>query len=117
MLLPIIERHIPIIADEAVEAEFGTGALKMTPGHDPVDFEIGQRHGLPAIVAIAGDGTMNAEAGPYEGMDRFEARERIVADLRAARADREDRDRTDIRSAIASAAARSSSRSSASSGS
>jgi len=80
-LLPIIERQIPIIADEAVEAEFGTGALKITPGHDPVDFEIGQRHGLPAIVAVAGDGTMNAEAGPYEGMDRFECRTRMVADV------------------------------------
>jgi valyl-tRNA synthetase len=81
VLLPIIERQIPIIADEAVEAEFGTGALKITPGHDPVDFEIGQRHGLPAIVSVAGDGTMNAEAGPYAGMDRFECRRMIVADL------------------------------------
>jgi len=80
-LLPIIERQIPIIADEAVDPEFGTGALKITPGHDPVDFEIGQRHGLSAIVAVAGDGTMNAEAGPYEGMDRFECRKIIVADL------------------------------------
>ncbi len=81
VLLPIIERHIPIIADEAVDPEFGTGALKITPGHDAVDFEIAQRHGLPAIVAIAPDGTMNAEAGPYEGMDRFECRKAIVADL------------------------------------
>ena len=80
-LLTIIERQIPIIADEAVDPEFGTGALKITPGHDPVDFEIGQRHGLSAIVAVAGDGTMNAEAGPYEGMDRFECRKIIVADL------------------------------------
>jgi valyl-tRNA synthetase len=80
-LLPIIERQIPVIADEAVDPEFGTGALKITPGHDPVDFEIGQRHGLPAIVAVAGDGTMNAGAGPYEGIDRFEARRMIVADL------------------------------------
>src|SRR6266542_4325445 len=80
-LLQIIERQIPIIADEAVDPEFGTGALKITPGHDPVDFEIGQRHGLSAIVAVAGDGTMNAEAGPYEGMDRFECRKIIVADL------------------------------------
>jgi len=80
-LLPIIERQIPIIADEAVDPEFGTGALKITPGHDPLDFEIGQRHGLPAIVAVAGDGTMNAEAGPYKGMDRFECRKIIVADL------------------------------------
>ena len=80
-LLPIIERQIPIIADEAVDPEFGTGALKITPGHDPVDFEIGQRHGLPAIVVVGGDGTMNAEAGPYQGMDRFETRKIIVADL------------------------------------
>ena len=81
VLLPVIERQMPIIADEQVEADFGTGALKITPGHDPVDLDIAQRHGLPAIVAMAGDGMMNAEAGPYEGMDRFEARTRIVADL------------------------------------
>ena len=80
-LLPIIERQIPIIADEAVDPEFGTGALKITPGHDPVDYEIGQRHGLAAIVAVTGDGTMNSAAGPYEGMDRFECRKIIVADL------------------------------------
>jgi len=66
-----------------VDPEFGTGALKITPGHDPLDFEIGERHKLPAIVAVALDGTMNSEAGPYEGMDRFEARERIVADIEA----------------------------------
>jgi valyl-tRNA synthetase len=81
-LLPIIERHIPVIADDAVDPAYGTGALKITPGHDPVDFEIGQRHGLQPIVAIAADGTMNAEAGPYEGMDRFDARKTIVADLK-----------------------------------
>ncbi len=81
VLLPIIERHIPIIADEAVDPEFGTGALKITPGHDIVDFEIGERHGLRAIVAVAADGTMNEEAGPYQGMDRFECRRAIVADL------------------------------------
>ncbi len=80
-LLPIIGRHIPIIADDAVDPEFGTGALKITPGHDTVDFEIGERHGLPAIVAVAADGTMNEEAGPYTGMDRFECRRAIVADL------------------------------------
>jgi valyl-tRNA synthetase len=80
-LLPIIERHIPVIADDAVDPAYGTGALKITPGHDPVDFEIGQRHGVQPIVAIAADGTMNAEAGPYEGMDRFDARKTIVADL------------------------------------
>jgi valyl-tRNA synthetase len=81
VLLPIIERHIPVISDDAVDPEFGTGALKITPGHDPTDFEIGERHGLPAIVAVNTDGTMNAEAGPYNGMDRFETRELIVKDL------------------------------------
>ncbi|HET8944731.1 MAG TPA: valine--tRNA ligase, partial [Dehalococcoidia bacterium] len=81
VLLPIIERHIPVIADDAVDPEFGTGALKITPGHDPTDFDIGERHGLPAIVAVNTDGTMNAEAGPYNGMDRFETRELIVKDL------------------------------------
>jgi valyl-tRNA synthetase len=81
VLLPVIERHIPVIADDVVDPEFGTGALKITPGHDPVDFEIGERHGLPSIVAIAQDATMNEEAGPYNGVDRFEARKLIVADL------------------------------------
>ncbi len=80
-LLPIIERAIPVIADEQVDPKFGTGALKITPGHDAVDFEIGERHNLAAIVAIAPDGTMNQEAGPYQGQDRFEARKAIVADL------------------------------------
>jgi valyl-tRNA synthetase len=83
VLLPVIERPIPVIADDAVDPEFGTGAVKVTPGHDPNDFEIGERHGLPAIVAMNLDATMNAEAGPYEGLDRFEARERIVADIEA----------------------------------
>ncbi|MBI1885576.1 MAG: valine--tRNA ligase [Chloroflexi bacterium] len=80
-LLPVIERRIPIIADEAVDPKFGTGALKITPGHDQLDFEIGERHGLRAIVAVNGDGTMNAEAGPYEGMDRFQCKEVILRDL------------------------------------
>jgi valyl-tRNA synthetase len=80
-LLPIIERPIPIIADDAVDPEFGTGALKITPGHDAVDLEIGERHGLPCIVSVGPDGTMNKEAGPYLGMDRFECRDVIVADL------------------------------------
>jgi valyl-tRNA synthetase len=83
VLLPIIERHIPVIADDAVDPDFGTGAVKITPGHDPTDFEIGERHGLPAIVAMNPDATMNVEAGPYEGLDRFDARERIAADLEA----------------------------------
>ncbi|MEE8346128.1 MAG: valine--tRNA ligase [Dehalococcoidia bacterium] len=80
-LLPIIERRIPIIADDAVDPEFGTGALKITPGHDIVDFEIGERHGLKAIVAVGPDGTMNEESGPYVGRDRFQCRDDIVADL------------------------------------
>ncbi|MDO8616746.1 MAG: valine--tRNA ligase [Dehalococcoidia bacterium] len=82
-LLPIIERHIPIIADDQVDPKFGTGALKITPGHDAVDFEIGGRHGLPAIVAIGPDGAMNEHAGPYQGLDRFETRTAIAADLEA----------------------------------
>ena len=80
-LLPIINREIVIVADEAIDPEFGTGALKVTPGHDPVDFEIGQRHGLPVINSIALDATMTEEAGPYRGMDRFECRRAIVRDL------------------------------------
>ena len=79
--LPIIGRELAIVADEAIEREFGSGALKVTPGHDLLDFEIGQRHKLPTINAIELDGTMNAEAGPYEGMERFACREKIVRDL------------------------------------
>jgi valyl-tRNA synthetase len=81
VLLPVIQREIPVIADDAIEMEFGTGTLKVTPGHDPVDFEIGQRHNLPRINAMNLDATLNAEAGPYAGMDRFEARTVIVRDL------------------------------------
>jgi len=80
-LLPIMERRIPVIADEAVDPAFGTGALKITPGHDPVDFEVGQRHGLETISAINLDATMSDAAGPYKGMDRFECRTAIVKDL------------------------------------
>ena len=81
VLLPIMERPIPIIADEAVGVEFGTGALKVTPGHDPVDFELGQRHGLPLVNVMNLDGTMNENAGRYQGIERFEARRRIVEEL------------------------------------
>jgi valyl-tRNA synthetase len=81
VLLPIMGRQIPVVADEAVEMEFGTGSLKITPGHDQVDFEVGQRHGLPTIVAIGLDAMMNEEAGRYNGMERFECRNAIVADL------------------------------------
>ncbi|HWO94433.1 MAG TPA: valine--tRNA ligase, partial [Dehalococcoidia bacterium] len=82
VLLPLMNRPIPVIADEAVQTEFGTGALKITPGHDPVDFEIGERHDLPTISAIDLNGVLNAEAGPFEGMDRDRAREKIVERLR-----------------------------------
>jgi len=82
--LPLTNRTIPIIADEYVKSDFGAGALKITPGHDKNDFEIGQRHGLEVIGVIGPDGRMNELAGAYEGMDRFDARERMVEDLEAA---------------------------------
>ncbi|MBI2165183.1 MAG: valine--tRNA ligase [Chloroflexi bacterium] len=80
-VLPVLKRRLPVIADEAVQMEFGTGALKITPGHDPTDFEVGQRHGLPIVVAIDPDGMMNREAGPYSGMDRAQCRKAIVEEL------------------------------------
>jgi valyl-tRNA synthetase len=75
--------RIRVVADEAVDPEFGTGVVKVTPGHDPVDFEIGRRHGLPIRSVIGFDGRMTAEAGRYAGLDRFECRRRIVEDLKA----------------------------------
>jgi len=81
LLLPLLHRRIPIVADRAVEPEFGTGAVKVTPAHDPTDFAIGQRHKLPQVQVIGFDARMTAEAGPYAGQDRFEARENVVADL------------------------------------
>ncbi len=83
-ILPVIGREIPIIADEAVDASFGTGAVKVTPAHDPVDFEIGLRHDLPRIQVIGFDGKMTSEAGPYVGQDRYEARKNLVEDLKSA---------------------------------
>ncbi len=80
-VLPVIGRAIPIIPDEAVDVQFGAGALKVTPGHDPNDFEIGQRHDLPTVSILNLDGTMNENAGPYRGQDRLEARQNIVKDL------------------------------------
>jgi len=82
--LPGFDRTLPVIADSAVEIEFGTGALKITPGHDPLDFEIGERHDLEAIRAIDWDGKMTEAAGPYAGLDAKEARERAAADLESA---------------------------------
>ena len=81
VMLPVIQRVIPVVGDDAVEMEFGTGAVKVTPGHDPTDFEIGQRNGLPIINIMNEDATMNDNAGPYAGMDRYEARKAIVRDL------------------------------------
>ncbi|MBN1255391.1 MAG: valine--tRNA ligase [Deltaproteobacteria bacterium] len=78
VILPVVNRRIPIIADAYVDLEFGSGALKITPAHDPYDFEIGQRHNLESVTVIDGEGKMTAEAGPYVGMDRFQCRERIV---------------------------------------
>jgi len=80
-ILPVLGRRIPIIADRAVDMEFGTGAVRVTPGHDPHDYEISQRHNLPIVNAMNPDGTMSEEAGPYAGLDRYEARERLLADL------------------------------------
>jgi valyl-tRNA synthetase len=80
--LPLMNRLIPIIADEMVDREFGTGAVKITPAHDPNDFEVGKRHHLREIDVMTDDGKMNAAAGAYAGMDRFEARKKIVEDLK-----------------------------------
>jgi valyl-tRNA synthetase len=80
-LLPALGRRIPIVADSYVDAAFGTGAVKVTPAHDPNDYAIGQRHQLPMINIMNRDATLNDEAGPYAGQDRFEARKNLVADL------------------------------------
>jgi valyl-tRNA synthetase len=83
-VVPIVERRVPIIADERVEPEFGTGAVKITPGHDPVDFEIGRDHGLPEPMVIGLDGKMNEEAGEFAGLTQEEANDQIVSRLREA---------------------------------
>ena len=83
-LVPMLEREIPVIADDHVDPKFGTGALKVTPGHDPNDYLIGQRHNLPYVNITNEDGTLNAAAGPYAGLDRFEAREKLWQDMDAA---------------------------------
>ncbi|MCB8817638.1 valine--tRNA ligase [Desulfosporosinus shakirovi] len=84
LILPLMNREIPIIADEYVDREFGTGAVKITPAHDPNDFEIGLRHKLPQIIVLDKEAKMNENAGRYQGMDRFEARKAVVEDLKNA---------------------------------
>lgn len=83
LILPIVNREIPIITDEYVEMEFGTGAVKITPAHDPNDFEVGLRHDLEQINVMNEDATMNENAGKYEGMDRYQCRKELVKDLEA----------------------------------
>ena len=80
-ILPIMNREIPIVADDYVELGFGTGAVKMTPAHDPNDFEVGLRHNLETIRVISDDGRINENGGPYNGMDRYECRKQLVKDL------------------------------------
>ena len=82
-VLPLVGRKLPIVGDEAVETEFGTGALKVTPGHDPMDYEIGQRHGLEIVNGMHLDGTMDVPGLPYDGLPALEARKRVVEDLKA----------------------------------
>ncbi|QXE00581.1 valine--tRNA ligase [Terribacillus sp. DMT04] len=81
VMLPVVNREIPIVADDYVDMEFGSGAVKITPAHDPNDFELGNRHDLERILVMHEDGTMNEKAGKYNGLDRFEARKQIVKDL------------------------------------
>src|SRR4029077_20056251 len=79
--LPLMNREIPIILDDLADPEFGPGVVKVPPAHDPNDFEAGKRHGLPKIQVIDNNARMTAAAGPYAGLDRFEARRRVVAHL------------------------------------
>ena len=83
-ILPILGRKIPILADAAVDSSFGTGAVKVTPAHDPNDFAIASRHALPAVVVIDEEGKMTGEAGPYAGLDRYACRKKLVIDLAAS---------------------------------
>ncbi len=81
VILPIVGREIPIVADDYVDMDFGSGAVKITPAHDPNDFEVGNRHNLERVLVMNEDGTMNEKAGKYNGLDRFECRKQIVKDL------------------------------------
>jgi valyl-tRNA synthetase len=84
LILPLVGRRIPVVADEYVDPSFGTGAVKVTPAHDPNDFDMGLRHNLEQIVVINPDGTMSADTGKYAGMDRYECRKQLVNDLKDA---------------------------------
>ncbi len=83
LILPLVGREIPVVADEYVEKDFGTGCVKITPSHDPNDFEVGKRHGLEEILVLDDKACVNENGGKYQGMDRYEARKAIVADLEA----------------------------------
>lgn len=85
VILPIVGRELPILADEYVDIDFGSGAMKVTPAHDPNDFEIGQRHSLENIIVMDENGKMNDKADKYAGLDRFECRKQLVEDLKAQR--------------------------------
>ncbi len=82
LILPLVGRRLPVVADEYVDPSFGTGAVKVTPAHDPNDFEMGLRHKLPEVIVIDPDGTMSADTGKYAGMDRYECRKALVNDLK-----------------------------------
>ena len=82
-MLPLVNREIPLVADEWAKPELGTGCVKITPAHDPNDYEVGKRQNLPMINILNPDGTLNANAGPYQGLKMPTARERVVADLDA----------------------------------
>src|SRR4030088_3557939 len=82
-VLPLVGRKLPIVGDDLVEKDFGTGALKVTPGHDPMDYDIGQRHSVELINGMHPDGSMNIPGSPYDGLPALEARARVVADLKA----------------------------------
>lgn len=82
VILPLVGKKIPVVGDEHADPEFGTGVVKITPAHDPNDFEVGTRHNLERVVVMNPDGTMNENAGVYQGLDRFEAREKVVEDLK-----------------------------------
>jgi len=84
VILPIVNKLIPIVSDEHADPEFGTGVVKITPAHDPNDFEVGNRHNLPRILVMNDDATMNENAGKYNGMDRYECREALLKDLKEA---------------------------------